>query len=72
MTWFLDHGCDPNEVMSKTGETALHVVNSGTGVLLVRLLVERGVDVGRRDDASLTALDLARTKETNQAGRVPG
>ena len=47
VTWFLDHGCDPNEVMSRTGETALHVaVSSGAGVPLARLLVERGV--GRR------------------------
>ena len=30
VTWFLDRGCDPNEVQSKSGETALHVaVNSG-------------------------------------------
>ena len=56
VTWFLDHGYDPNEVTSKTGETALHVVNSGAEVPLVRMLVERGVDVGRRDDASQTAL----------------
>ena len=33
VTWFLDHGCDPDEVQSKNGETALHVaVNSGAGV----------------------------------------
>ena len=33
VTWFLDHGCDPNEVQSKREETALHVaVNSGAGV----------------------------------------
>ncbi|MDD9988083.1 MAG: ankyrin repeat domain-containing protein [Spirochaetaceae bacterium] len=64
VTWFLDHGCDPNEVMSQTGETALHVaVNSGAGVPLLRLLVERGVDVGRRDAAGQTALDLARSKK---------
>ena len=64
VTWFLDHGCDPNEVMSKTGETALHVaVNSGAGVPLMRLLVERGVDVGRRDAAGQTALDGARAKK---------
>ena len=63
VTWFLDHGCDPNRVMSARGETALHVaVNSGAGVPLARLLVERGVDVGRRDDAGQTALDLARAK----------
>ena len=49
--------------MSKTGETALHVaVNSGAGVPLVRL-VERGVDVDRRDDAGQTALDVARAKK---------
>ena len=64
VTWFLDHGCDPNEVMSKTGETALHVaVSSGAGVPLVRLLVQRGVDAGRRDDAGQTALDIARAKK---------
>ena len=52
VTWFLDHGCDPNEVQSRSRETALHVaVNSGAGVPLVRLLVERGVDVHRRDAA---------------------
>ena len=28
VTWFLDHRCDPNEVMSKTDETALRVVTS--------------------------------------------
>lgn len=63
VTWFLDHGCDPNRVMSARGETALHVaVNSGAGEPLVRLLVERGVDVGRRDADGQTALDLARAK----------
>ena len=64
VTWFLDHGCDPNEVMSQSGETALHVaVSSGAGVPLVRVLVERGVDVGRRDAAGQTALDGARAKK---------
>ena len=63
VTWFLDHGCDPNEVRSKRGETALHVaVNSGAGVPLVRLLVERGVNADQRDAAGHTALDLARAK----------
>ena len=63
VTWFLDHGCDPNEVQSKSGETALHVaVNSGAGVPLVRLLVERGVNVDQRDTAGQTALDLAHAK----------
>ena len=63
VTWFLDHGCDPNEVQSKSGETALHVaVNSGAGVPLVRLLVERGVDVNQRDADGRTALDLAHAK----------
>ena len=64
VTWFLDHGCDPNQVMSKSGETALHVaVSSGAGVPLVRLLVERGVDVGRPDATGQTALDVARAKK---------
>ncbi len=64
VTWFLDHGGNPNEVMSATGETALHVaVSSGAGVPLLRLLVERGVDVARRDDAGQTALDIARAKK---------
>ena len=50
--------------MSQSGETALHVaVSSGAGVPLVRLLVERGVDVGRRDDAGRTAFDLARSRK---------
>ena len=63
VTWFLDHGCDPNHVQSKNGETALHVaVNSGAGVPLVRLLVDRGVNVDQRDAAGHTALDLARAK----------
>ena len=63
VTWFLDHGCDPNNVQSKSGETALHVaVNSGAGVPLVRLLVERGVNVHQRDAAGHTALDLAHAK----------
>ena len=63
VTWFLDHGCDPNNVHSKSGETALHVaVNSGAGVPLVRLLVERGVNVHQRDTAGHTALDLAHAK----------
>ena len=63
VSWFLDHGCDPNEVRSKNGETALHVaVNSGAGVPLVRLLVERGVNVNQRDAAGRTALDVARAK----------
>ena len=63
VTWFLDHGCHPDEVRSKSGETALHVaVNSGAGVPLVRLLVERGVNVNQRDAAGQTALDLARAK----------
>ena len=45
VTWFLDHGCDPNEVQSKREETALHVaVNSGAGVL-VRLLVHDAIDM---------------------------
>ena len=52
VTWFLDHGCDPNEVQSKREETALHVaVNSGAGVPLVRLLVQRGVNLNQRDAA---------------------
>ena len=63
VTWFLDHGCDPNEVQSGSGETALHVaVNSGAGVPLVRLLIDRGVNVDRRDAAGRTALDVARAK----------
>ena len=63
VTWFLDHGCDPGEVRSKNGETALHVaVNSGAGVPLVRLLVERGVNVNQRDAAGRTALDVAHAK----------
>ena len=63
VTWFLDHGCDPDEVQSKSGETALHVaVNSGAGVPLVRLLVERGVNVNQRDADGHTALDLAHAK----------
>lgn len=78
VTWFLDHGCDPNEVMSKTGETALHVaVNSGASVPLLRLLVERGVDAARRDDAGHTALDIARARKRARlieflVDRVPG
>ena len=63
VTWFLDHGCDPDEVQSKSGETALHVaVSSGAGVPLVRLLVERGVSLDRRDAGGRTALDVARAK----------
>lgn len=63
VTWFLDHGCDPNQVQSKSGETALHVaVNSGAGVPLVRLLVDRGVNVDQPNAAGHTALDLARAK----------
>ena len=63
VTWFLDHGCDPDEVQSKNGETALHVaVNSGAGVPLVRLLVDRGVNAKQRDATGQTALDLARAK----------
>ena len=63
VTWFLDHGCDPNEVQSKRGETALHVaVNSGAGVPLVKLLVQRGVNVDQPDAAGHTALDLAHAK----------
>ena len=63
VTWFLDHGCDPNEVQSKSGETALHVAaHSGAGVPLARLLVERGVNVEQRNHAGQTALDLAHTK----------
>ena len=63
VTWFLDHGCDPNNVHSKSAETALHVaVNSGAGVPLVRLLAERGVNVHQRDTAGHTALDLAHAK----------
>ena len=63
VTWFLDHGCHPDKVQSRNGETALHVaVNSGAGVPLVRLLVERGVNVNQRDAAGRTALDLARAK----------
>ena len=63
VTWFLDHGCDPNNVHSTSGETALHVaVNSGAGVPLVRLLAERGVNVQQRDTAGHTALDLAHAK----------
>ena len=63
VTWFLDHGCDPDEVQSKSGETALHVaVSSGAGVPLVRLLVERGVSLDRRDAGGRTALDLAHAK----------
>ena len=63
VTWFLDHGCDPNEVQSRSGETALHVAaSSGAGVPLVRLLVDRGVNVDQRDAAGRTALDLARAK----------
>ena len=63
VTWFLDHGCDPDEVRSKNGETALHVaVNSGAGVPLVRVLVERGVSLDQRNAAGQTALDLARAK----------
>ena len=63
VTWFLDHGCDPDNVHSNSGETALHVaVNSGAGVPLVRLLAERGVNVHQRDAAGHTALDLAHAK----------
>ena len=63
VTWFLDHGCDPNEVQSKDGETALHVaVNSGAGVPLVKLLVEHGVNVDQPDSSGRTALDLAHAK----------
>ena len=63
VTWFLDHGCDPNHVQSRSGETALHVaVNSGAGVPLVRLLVDRGVNVDQPNAAGHTALDLARAK----------
>ena len=73
VTWFLDHGCDPNQVMSKSGETALHVaVSSGAGVPLVRLLVERGVDVGRQDDAGQDGPRRRPRQETNQADRLPG
>ena len=64
VTWFLDHGCDPNEVQSRIGETALHVaVNSGAGVPLVKLLVQRGVNVDQPDAAGHTALDLAHAKQ---------
>lgn len=64
VTWFLDHGCDPNQVMSPRGENALHVaVNFNAGVPLVRLLVERGADVERRNSDGHTALDLARAKK---------
>ena len=71
VTWFLDHGCHPDEVRSKSGETALHVaVNSGAGVPLARLLVERGVDVDKRDAAGHTALDLARAKRKTKLAQL--
>ncbi len=41
------------------------------GVPLVRLPVERGVDVGRRDDTSQTALDLAPTKKRTKLVEWP-
>ena len=50
-------------MQSKREETALHVaVNSGAGVPLVRLLVQRGVNLNQRDAAGQTALDLAHAK----------
>ena len=58
---FLNHGRAPKEVRGKSGERALHVaVNSG--VPLVRLLPERGVDVLRRGAAGQTALAHAKRK----------
>lgn len=58
--WFLDHGDHPNEVGSPTGETALHIAARwGAAEPLLQLLLDYGVDAGRKDKSGKTALDVA-------------
>ena len=72
--WFLEQGCNPNKIESKSGETALHVaVSSGSGVPLVRLLVERGAKVDQKNKEGHTALYLAQAgKKTKLVDYLTG
>jgi ankyrin repeat protein len=49
----LDHGADPNE--GSEGTAVHHAVKRGRGTDVIRLLVERGADLARRDAAGRTA-----------------
>lgn len=58
--WLLDHGADPNVRCGREQETSLHVaVRRGQGRETVRLLLDRGADVGARRGDGRTAWVLA-------------
>lgn len=67
--WFMDQGEDPNDVGSPTGETALHLAaRFGAAAPLLQLLIDRGVDVKRKDAQGRTAFDMAmEAKKTKTA-----
>jgi ankyrin repeat protein len=66
--WFLQQGIDPNCVGGARGETALHVaVRYGCAPETLKLLLDHGVDLNRRDREGLTALALALSEKKTKA-----
>lgn len=60
LDWLLDHGADPNVPCGRERETSLHVaVRRGQGREVVRLLLDRGADVGARRGDGRTPWVLA-------------
>jgi ankyrin repeat protein len=60
LRWLLDHGADPNVRCGRERETSLHVaVRRGQGREVVRLLLDRGADVGARRGDGRTPWVLA-------------
>jgi ankyrin repeat protein len=66
--WFLEQGIDPNRVGGERGETALHVaVRYGCAPETLKLLLDHGVEINRRDREGLTALALALSENKPKA-----
>jgi len=59
--WLLDHGADPN-LPDEQGWTSVHQAASRGNERIFRAILEAGGDLGRRDAAGLTPMDIARSR----------
>ena len=68
----LSSGVDINSQDPKNGYTALHLAVSNDHKLVVKLLVEKGVEVNKLNSRKQTALDLSATESTDNFLRKNG
>ena len=68
-TWLLEKGQDPNKIKSKDNENCLHVaVHFGASDKMLKLLIDHGAEINRKDKQGRTP--LARAHEKNRAKAI--